>query len=364
LGHEKALGPHHPDLATPLNNLAALFTKEEKAIGSDRPNLALYIHNLAALYANQGQYADAEMLHKRLLAIFGASHPDIARTFNDLAATFIAQGRYAEALPLVRDASQMGFEQKSLYLAVLTGANEKNLLARADAFNEGYQVVQRGMSSSASKAINQLSVRFGVGDDQLAQLVRRDQDLYIESEALERRIIEVVSKDPTNRVAAEEQQMKSRLQLIAGERAQIESTLYQRFPDYATLAKPKPLSVQETQQLLADDEALIVFDFDRQSCAGVFTRSDADAFALTITARELEDQVKNLRSSIMDGPQFDAQASYRLYQSTFGAFAQHIKSKKRLSVVMNGALSSLPLQLLVISDPSGGEPRERRLVCA
>jgi hypothetical protein len=37
----------------------------------------------------------------------------------------------------------------------------------------------------------------------------------------------------------------------------------------------------------------------------------------------------------------------------FGGFAKYIASKTRLYVVSNGALTSLPLQLLVTKDPAG-----------
>jgi hypothetical protein len=37
--------------------------------------------------------------------------------------------------------------------------------------------------------------------------------------------------------------------------------LNERFPNYVALSRPQPLSLEETQALLADDEALLVFDF-------------------------------------------------------------------------------------------------------
>jgi CHAT domain-containing protein len=149
--------------------------------------------------------------------------------------------------------------------------------------------------------------------------------------------------------------MRTRLQIIAEERAQIETTLYREFLDYAQLAKPKSLSAQETQQLLAEDEALIVFDFHGLTgYAAVFTRSGTGVYALKATGKDLETQIKTLRGSLDSYPStFDVDASYRLYQSIFGRFADYISSKKRLSVVTNGALTSLPLQLLVASDPVG-----------
>ena len=371
---EKALGPDHPDVAASSNNLANLYQAQgryrdaepfyrrslairEKSLGPEHPDVGQTLNNLAALYAIQRRYADAEPLYKRSLAIqekaHGPDHPLVAGPLNNLAGLYLVQGRFADALPLVRDAARRGFEQKSLYLAVLTGASAKSLITNADGFNEGYQVVQRATSSAASQAVNQLSVRFATGNDQLAELVRRDQDLSSENERLDKLIIEAVSQEPSKRDATKEQDVRKRLRLIASERAQIETTLYQRFPDYAALAKPEPLSVQETQELLADDEILIVFDFDRQSYAGVFSHSQAGSFVLQITAADLEAQVKALRASLTYAPQFDVEASYRLYQSLFGPFAEYIASKTRLTVVANGALTSFPLQLLVTKDPTG-----------
>jgi CHAT domain-containing protein len=149
------------------------------------------------------------------------------------------------------------------------------------------------------------------------------------------------------------------LRAIAAEKQQIQETLYQQFPNFAALAKPIPLSVRDTQALLADDEALVVLNLGRSSLwrsyAWVVTQSGADWLDLDITAQDVEARVKALRSSLTGETNvpFDVQASYRLYQSIFGAFADKIASKKRLSVVTNGALTSIPLQLLVTKDPTG-----------
>jgi hypothetical protein len=170
--------------------------------------------------------------------------------------------------------------------------------------------------------------------------VRKDQDIYLENERLDQLIVEAVSKKPSERDSANEQQIRNRLQAIAGERVHIETTLSQQFPDYAALANPKPLSIQETQWLLAGDEALIVFDFDQQSFAWIFTSSNAIGSPLKIPVKDLDAQIKTLRTSLKYAPQFDVAASYALYQALFGPFAEQIAPKKRLSVVTSGALSS------------------------
>jgi CHAT domain-containing protein/Tfp pilus assembly protein PilF len=370
--YEKVIGPDSPDVAQSLNDLAVLYADEdryseaetlykrslairEKALGPDHRDVARSLSNLAALYTDQGRFAEAERLYQRVLIIqekaLSPGYPDIALTLNNLASLYVDASRYADALPLVRRAAQMGFPNKFVYLAVLSGAVSKSSMADADALAEGYKVVQRATSTAASKAVNQLAARFAAGNDRLAQLVRNDQDLSFENERLNKVIVEAASKEPSRRDPTSEQQIRGRLRAIASERAQIGTSLSQQFPDYAALARPEPLSVQETQELLADDEALIVYDFDRKSYAEVFTRSNARSFELKITATDLVAQIKALRGSLE--PTFNVEASYRLYQSIFNPFADYISFRKRLSVVMNGALTSLPLQLLVTNDPAG-----------
>jgi tetratricopeptide (TPR) repeat protein len=68
--------------------------------------VAIDLNNLARLYDNQGQYAVAEPLHRRALAILekalGSEHPHVAMSLNNLAALLRATNRLAEAEPLYR----------------------------------------------------------------------------------------------------------------------------------------------------------------------------------------------------------------------------------------------------------------------
>jgi hypothetical protein len=52
-------------------------------------------------------------------------------------------------------------------------------------------------SCSAAAALNKLNVRFSAGNDRLAQLVRKDQDLAAEAERFDRAIVEAVAAGST-----------------------------------------------------------------------------------------------------------------------------------------------------------------------
>ena len=124
---ETATGTEGNDYAeaVSLNNLAKLYYTQgqyaqaeplykrvlaicEKALGPEHPDTATSLNNLGLLYESQGQYAQAEPLYKRALAIcekaLGSEHPDTARNLNNLAMLYYLQGQYAQAEPLFKRA--------------------------------------------------------------------------------------------------------------------------------------------------------------------------------------------------------------------------------------------------------------------
>ena len=364
-----------------LNNLAALYDKQgrhaeaeglnkrslairEEALGPSHPDVAETLFNLAIEYDRQGKSSKAEGFYKRALAIreeaLGVNHPEVFQTINGLARLYRDQGRYPEALPLVRRTIAQGVAQRAVTFPVLFEAQHQNLISAASAFDDSYDTLQRASSSAAANAVSKLAARFAAGTGELAELVRKDQDLTAESERLDKSLIAAVSKPPAQRNTAAEDQIRKRIDAIKSERATLQETFTQRFPDYVALAKPQPLALKPTQALLADDEALLVLDFSYKSYAWIITRTEANWIELAISSEDLDAQVKALRESLtfhVDKP-FDSQLAFKIYQETFGAFVDKIASKKRLSVVTNGALTSLPPQLLVTKDPNGKKLRD------
>jgi len=135
-------------VATALNNLAGLYRAQgqyaraeplyrrslaiwEKAFGPDHSVVATGLNNLAMLHRAQGQYAEAEPLYKRSLAIrekaFGPDHPDVALSLNNLALLYHSQGKYTQAEPLYKRA--LAIYEKALGLDHPDVASSLNNLA-------------------------------------------------------------------------------------------------------------------------------------------------------------------------------------------------------------------------------------------
>ena len=76
-----------------------------------------------------------------------------------------------------------------------------------------------------------------------------------------------------NALQQAEEQVRKHIDKVKAERERLQQIFNHRFPDYLSLSKPQPVSLSETQALLADDEALLVFDFDAKSYAWIVTRT-------------------------------------------------------------------------------------------
>jgi hypothetical protein len=284
--------------------------------------------------------------------ILGADHPDVAVSLNNLATLYGNQGRFSDAMPIVQRTISQNSANKSVAFGVLYGSHSQNL-SPTQALNASYTVLQRSVSSAAGEAVSKLAARFAVGNNELAQLVRKDQDLTAEADRLDKSIIAAVSKPPAERNASAEDQIRKRIDDIKSERDKLQDVFNQRFPDYVALSRSQPLTIEQTQALLADDEALVTIDLDKKSYVWVITKDGAEWKELTVSAEDVSKSVETLRTGLdPDLPKpVDRNLAYLLYRQALGPIEDTILQKRRLSFVFDGALTSLPPQVLITNDP-------------
>jgi CHAT domain-containing protein len=384
---EKGTGLDSVEIAPVLNNLAALDQRQsrfaeaeplfkralairEKALSREHPDVGQSLNNLGTLYVKQQRYADAEPLYRRALAIreraLGPDHPDVATSTSNLAYFLYASGRNADALPLAEKTLRNDRAQLRVVLPVLFAARQQSLLPDDKALDEALTAIQRGTQSSAASAVNKLAVRLAAGSDRLAELVRRDQDLAAESEALDKAIIAAVAKPSPQRDVAAEQRSRARIAAIVGERAGLQKTLAVEFPDYASLSNPVPLAVNDIQPLLSADEAMVLYAVvDQRSYVIAITREGVDWKEISLGTDALTQKVTAFRRGLDVGKArdasgksglFDLALANELYVALLSPVEALTRDKRNLLVVPSAALTALPFHLLVTEKPQAAVP--------
>jgi CHAT domain-containing protein len=168
--------------------------------------------------------------------------------------------------------------------------------------------------------------------------------------------------------------LRADLDRLETEAKQARVQIVKDFPLYDALADPKPLRVAEAQALLRADEALVaILVGSTRSFVWAVTRERAEWAQIDAGAQALSEHVAALRSGLDPLAQqdaegaagsrpgvvarFDLDRAHALYRLMLAPVAAAFAGKRHLIVVPTGALTSLPLQVLVTAPPpSAGTP--------
>ena len=196
------------------------------------------------------------------------------------------------------------------------------------------------------------------------------------------------AKSPPSAMPQAEAENNARLAAIDARIKEIDKELAAKFPDYAALSSPAPLTAEEVQAQLGADEALVLFldtpewkPTPEETFIWVVTKTDMRWVRSDLGTEALAREVQALRCGLdaeawADRPcaeltgqsytdadrdagkplPFDHARAYRLYQALFGQAEDLIKGKQLL-IVPSGALTQLPFQVLVTAPPASGDQR-------
>ncbi len=398
---ERALGGDHPNVSYTLHNLgyaaeaqrrngdAESFYRRtiavrERAFGSDHPELATSLSNFGNTLVALKRYDEADAAYQRAWAIqiktIGETHPDATRVAHNRSRLELQRGNGKAALDwsrtstdgllkaavtatsndqggqgcLVEELSGL-FVNRIAALAAVAGAKRTPALA-----GEAFEMAQWANHSSAAAALQQMGLRFAAGTDALSALVRESQDLIANARERDKALVAAMSKRADQQDTGSITQIRQSVTDTRAKLAEVNARLEKQFPDYVALTNPKPLALKDAQVLLGADEALILWIAgDDSTELFVLTREGADWHTLPMKAEALTQKVAAFRrglsveaASAATSEQFDLELAHSFYKELLGPAESVLKRKRNILAVPTGALTALPLQLLVTAPPA------------
>jgi CHAT domain-containing protein len=369
----------------------AAYDEASRGIGpQDQSGRALFNGTLARFIAmlKTGRAAEALEQVSRLaegrLQNLGPNHPATLETDGLRAAALYYAGRKDEALaafraavpkliqasrvsdsgdnaPILRE-MQMRFVLET-YIGLLSESRD------AAAAGEAFALADVIRGQSVQRALAQSAARVSVRDPALADLVRREQDARSQINALFALIANIQSAPADQRDDKAAAALRAQVDQFRGSRAKLREEIERRFPDYANLIDPKPVTLEQARKVLGPDEAMVTFYLgESRSFVWAVPSSGAPAFASApLSAEKVAEEVRALRralepdaSTLAQIPAFDTDRAYRLYAALLQPVESGWHSAKSLLVVPHGALGELPLALLPTAagkpGPSGALP--------
>ena len=264
---------------------------------------------------------------------------------------------------------------RTLHRASLSSPTEANDHALA---REAFPVAQYRYMTEANMALAQMASRRSAGNDALARLLRKRQDLANLLKSTEQRLTNAIAKDDAREVDLRDL-LKRQVRKIAADLETVERELTTKYRDYDQLANPEPLTIDAVQGFLDPAEALVFLDAGA-GLSWIVTKTGIRWLRIPLDRDRLATEVAALRCGLDDSTwrrdkaarcsellggraaparheplPFDLARAHAFYVALFGE-AEDLIRDKSLLIIPTGPLSEIPLQVLVTETPSAPIP--------
>ena len=208
------------------------------------------------------------------------------------------------------------------YLGLLADMRSSGAGTAANPMDEAFRIAETARGSVVQKALTASGARAVAGNEELANLVRAEQDGRKAIGAMNALLAQTLNAPEDDQDKDAIAELRAGIDEVRSNRSGAMSEIERRFPDYARLINPKAPTLEKARSALAPGEALITTYFgDDRGFAWAVSKDGGTAFTeIDMSAEDLDDMVAILRSaldpgaaSVADIPDFDVETAYSLY---------------------------------------------------
>jgi CHAT domain-containing protein len=339
---------------------------------TDRTTEAMELITLA-YDSTKSRLGSKSQLTAQILGLRGIAHTQLQETRKALA-------DFSEAVPILIEIKRRGGldytqEQcsKSIiesYVDLLSRIRETQLErdVGVNASDEAFRIADALHGQALVGAVGASSARAALVDQDLADLVRREQDTIRHLGVLQTSLADLLAAPGDQRLPEVEKHLKAQLEALTKARAALLDEIRRRFPKYSDLVHPKPASTKQVQDELRLGEALL-FLYTTESSTYVWAlpyRGKAAFTAVPIGKKEMGELASDLRKAldphpqtVGDIPEFDLNLSYDLYRKLLKPVEGGWHGATDLLIVAGGSLGQLPFSVLTTAPVTlGGDADE------
>jgi CHAT domain-containing protein len=255
------------------------------------------------------------------------------------------------------------------YLALLAKVRGKKLekVAGIDASLEAFKLADALTGTSVRSAIGASMTRAAVTSQELADLVRKEQDAQKQLKLLEGALSDNLAAPVEQQLPEVIQELKTKIDTLTRARRVLADEINTRFPKYAELTSPKPVSISQLHRHLHPGEAFVsIYSADDQSYVWAIPSQGEVVFSTVPFGRQrLSQMVADLRQALDpkpktlgDIPEFDVTMAYELYRNMLEPVEKGWQSAKDLLIVAQGPLGQFPFAILPTAPVRLGEEKQ------
>ena len=307
---------------------------------------------------------------------FGTEHPYTAEIFALRATAYAAKGNvkdslrdFSKSIPLllsVRTEFENNYPKKirlqyiiEEYLKLLGDISKNNMEQQfeIDTSAESFKLVQILIESTTHKALGATSARAASAHPELADLVRKEQDLLKHIATFQETLLNAVSIPRDQQKTGVLTELKEKTNTIRKARFALLDEIKRRFPKYSDFTDPQPISFAAIQEHLGPSEAVltVIPTHERTYVWAIPSKGRIFFNILNLGENDIRKIVEKLRKaldpkpeSFGDIPNFDLELAHYLYQQIFDPVKEGWKTASDLIIIASGPLGQLPFSVLPI----------------
>lgn len=337
---------------------------------------------LSLVKSDQAQKAVAmlEALTKTTSARLGDAADESAQTRGILAMALSASGdrgraldEFRKALPVLLTYSSGDGDTENggvvrvtrlcyileAYLDLLLGQPNPGM----EAISESFRVADAARGSTVQRALLESAARSSISDSALASLAREEQDVRVRLGVLTNllgRLLSAPAEDQLPKVIAG---IRPEIGNLRQQRAKLKADIDKRFPSYANLVDPKPITLEQARAALRPGETLVgtYVGQDKTYVWAIPHQGTPTFAAVPLGDKAITESVAKLRRALDVGnaaissfPRFDTSEAHRLFNDLLKPVEAGWKDATSLIIVPHRALGQLPFSLLVTAPAEAG----------
>ena len=244
------------------------------------------------------------------------------------------------------------------YIDLLMELHQQNPNQGYDA--EAFHISERSKARNLLELLAEANVDIREGVE--PELVIQERSLQQQLDSIEQRRIELYNSENDN--LEQKTAIEQERQYLLRKYEEVQAEIREQSPGYAAITQPQPLTLEQVQQQILDDETLLLQYFigEKRSFVWAITKDSMKSYQLPakdVIEPAVRDFIRQIIRSQTGSYKQLSQASETLYQMILSPVEERL-NYQRLAIVSDGILHYVPFAALSL--PSNSSLKEYRSI--
>jgi len=312
--------------------------KMDRDLGKLDPLALRMLTRIAIAQTRQEKYAQAIQSYRDLM---------------DRSSVFLSH-RFSQSKRGRKQQEEVIYSNLEKYLSLLARASQSAADLPIDVGAESFRVAENMRNRSLQSALLGMAARAATDDENLAELIRTEQDVRKQLGDIEESILSTITAFSGQANRETKRYVVRRTKLLR-QLNQLEKDIAQNFPQYQRLVNPTLANISDVQQLLGKDEVMLSFMTHKDmTMLWAISNESFETHVIDLTNEDIARKVGQLRKSldvpvsyISEIPAFNVKLSYELFEKLIKPASGIYAKAKHIIVVPHAAMFSMPFGALL-----------------